>query len=196
MMWCSFDADPLILRLYGRGRAVRRQDVEWVELRRHFPALPGERQLIVLDIESVQTSCGYAVPKYAYHGERDTLARWAEKKGTMGLLDYWREKNQASIDGLPPLVENVRMKWPLIPLVLFVAACDPTPPPQPETEREPNPAFETQIQAVEKAARWNSRLRALRKRNASNWRRLRSPRHLSRSHPHMRAGPAAKLLSC
>jgi hypothetical protein len=34
-------------------------------------------------------------------GERDTLARWAEKKGATGLLDYWREKNQVSIDGLP-----------------------------------------------------------------------------------------------
>lgn len=43
------------------------------------------------------------------------------------------------------------MKWTLIPLVLIVAACDPTPPPQPETERQPNPAFEPQIQAVEKA---------------------------------------------
>jgi hypothetical protein len=100
MMWCSFDSDPLILRLYGRGRAVRRQDAEWAALRHHFAPLPGERQFIVLDIESVQTSCGYAVPMYAYRGERDTLARWAEKKGPVGLLDYWREKNQVSIDGL------------------------------------------------------------------------------------------------
>ncbi|MBT9539562.1 pyridoxamine 5'-phosphate oxidase family protein [Thiobacillus sp.] len=107
LMWCSFDADPLILRLYGRGRAVRRQDATWGELRAHFPALPGERQLIVLDIESVQTSCGYAVPRYTYAGERDTLARWAEKKGTIGLLEYWREKNQLSIDGLTTgLLEN------------------------------------------------------------------------------------------
>jgi hypothetical protein len=109
LMWCSFDADPLILRTYGRGRAVRRQDAEWAALRPRFPALPGERQLIVLDIESVQTSCGYAVPMYAYAGERDTLARWAEKKGAVGLLDYWREKNQVSIDGLPTgLLENER----------------------------------------------------------------------------------------
>ena len=109
MMWCSFDADPLILRLYGRGRAVRRQDPEWSELRHRFPALPGERQLIVLDIESVQTSCGYAVPRYTYAGERDTLARWAEKKGPVGLLDYWREKNQVSIDGLPTgLLEDAK----------------------------------------------------------------------------------------
>jgi hypothetical protein len=109
LMWCSFDAEPLILRLYGRGRTVRRQDADWNELRRHFPALPGERQIIVLDIESVQTSCGYAVPMFAYQGERDTLARWAEKKGAVGLLDYWREKNQVSIDGLPTgLLEDAK----------------------------------------------------------------------------------------
>lgn len=101
LMFCSFDADPLILRLYGRGRALHRQDAEWAGLRRHFPELPGERQLVVLDVESVQTSCGYAVPRYGYVGERDTLARWAEKKGPAGLLDYWREKNRLSIDGLP-----------------------------------------------------------------------------------------------
>jgi hypothetical protein len=101
LMFCSFDAEPLILRLYGRGQTVRRQDAAWAELRHHFPALPGERQLIVLDIDSVQTSCGYAVPLFGYRGERDTLARWAEKKGPTGLLDYWREKNAISIDGLP-----------------------------------------------------------------------------------------------
>lgn len=107
IMWCSFDADPLILRLYGRGHTVRRQDAEWGALRPHFPALPGERQLIVLTVESVQTSCGYAVPTFTYAGERDTLTRWAEKKGSTGLLDYWREKNQVSIDGLPTgLLEN------------------------------------------------------------------------------------------
>ena len=43
------------------------------------------------------------------------------------------------------------MKWPLIPLALILTACDAAPPPQPETGREPNPAFEAQIQAVEKA---------------------------------------------
>jgi hypothetical protein len=100
IMFCSFDADPLILRLYGHGRVVRRQDADWAAWRPHFPTLPAERQIIVLDIESVQTSCGYAVPKYDYRGERDTLMRWAEKKGPLGLLEYWREKNRISIDGL------------------------------------------------------------------------------------------------
>lgn len=43
------------------------------------------------------------------------------------------------------------MKRIAIPLVMILTACDPTPPPQPETARTPNPVFETQIQAVEKA---------------------------------------------
>lgn len=43
------------------------------------------------------------------------------------------------------------MKWVLIPLALTLAACDSSPPPQPKTESQPNPVFETQIQAVKKA---------------------------------------------
>lgn len=101
LMFCSFESEPLILRLYGRGEVIRRQDADWAQWRPAFPDLPGERQIMLIHIDSVQTSCGYAVPLMDYQGERDTLARWAEKKGTVGLLDYWREKNSVSIDGLP-----------------------------------------------------------------------------------------------
>ncbi len=44
------------------------------------------------------------------------------------------------------------MKRILIPLLLILTGCDPSSPPQPQTgEHKPNPVFETQIQAVEKA---------------------------------------------
>jgi hypothetical protein len=43
------------------------------------------------------------------------------------------------------------MRPAVIPLLLILTACDPSPPPQPETERPPNPAFETQVKAMEKA---------------------------------------------
>jgi hypothetical protein len=43
------------------------------------------------------------------------------------------------------------MKRILIPLVMCLSACDVSPPPQPQTERSPNPAFETQIQSMRKA---------------------------------------------
>lgn len=100
IMFCSFDADPLILRLYGQGYNIRPRDENWSRYRSLFPALPGERQITVLTIETAQSSCGYAVPLYDYKGERETLARWANKKGPVGLLAYWREKNRISIDGI------------------------------------------------------------------------------------------------
>lgn len=101
-MFCAFAGDPLILRAYGRGRALRPRDDEWRQLRPLFgPVLPGERQLIVAELESVQTSCGFAVPFFDYEGERPTLTDWAERKGPEGIADYWAKKNQRSIDGLP-----------------------------------------------------------------------------------------------
>ena len=62
---------------------------------------PGARQIVVLDVESVQTSCGYSVPRYDYQEERPTLKNWALRKGEDGIREYWREKNTVSIDGLP-----------------------------------------------------------------------------------------------
>lgn len=100
-MWCAFDGPPRILRLYGQGRAIRPNSPNWDALAENFKLLPGARQIIVADIDKVQTSCGYAVPLYDYQGDRDTLVKWAEVKGEDGLHDYWQEKNTCSIDGMP-----------------------------------------------------------------------------------------------
>lgn len=101
MMLCSFDGDPLILRLYGRGDIVRPGEAKWADLVANFTELPGQRQIVVLHIESVQTSCGFAVPKMAIVEERKVLQDWAEKKGPEGLAEYRAKKNSKSIDGLP-----------------------------------------------------------------------------------------------
>ena len=61
----------------------------------------GARQIVALDVDLVQTSCGFGVPMFEYREERPTLRRWAEAKGEAGLAAYWREKNTRSIDGLP-----------------------------------------------------------------------------------------------
>lgn len=101
-MFCAFEGAPMILRLYATGRSVLPSDPEWEGLRPYFgPHLPGERQLIIADIESVQTSCGFGVPMYTFQEERAQLITWAEKKGTVGVKAYRREKNMHSIDGLP-----------------------------------------------------------------------------------------------
>ncbi len=101
-MFCSFEGDPLILRIYGRGRPVRPRDPEWRELRPAFGAdLPGERQLVVAEIESVQTSCGFGVPLFEPAGERTTLPDTWRRRGPDAVAAYWAEKNIRSIDGLP-----------------------------------------------------------------------------------------------
>jgi len=101
IMFCSFDEKPLILRLYGEGQVIHPRDNEWSAMLAHFEPIIAARQIIKIKINSVQTSCGYAVPQYDFQSDRDTLHRWADKKGEQGVRQYWRDKNQQSIDGLP-----------------------------------------------------------------------------------------------
>lgn len=99
IMFCSFDKQPLIMRLYGQAMAVHPRDEQWRDLERLFPIYTGARQIFVQDIDLVQTSCGYAVPRYELKSERHTLTKWADNKGREGVEEYWREKNLESIDG-------------------------------------------------------------------------------------------------
>jgi hypothetical protein len=106
IMFCSFTEQPLILRLYGQGKALRPRHLEWQEFHPLFDATPGERQIVVLNIEAVQTSCGFGVPLYEFKQQRETLIDWAAKKGDSGIEQYWHDKNQKSIDGLPTRIFN------------------------------------------------------------------------------------------
>ncbi len=105
MMFCAFSGPPNILRLYGRSRIVRRGSEEYSALLdTHFGGeeIVGARQIVVLDFDLVQTSCGYAVPRYDFVEDRDTLVRWAEaREEKSGLEAYRRQKNAVSLDGLP-----------------------------------------------------------------------------------------------
>jgi hypothetical protein len=101
IMFCSFSDNPLILRLYGQGKVIRPRDKEWLSFYSLFKPLPGERQIIVLEVDSAQTSCGFGVPVYEFKEERKTLIEWANKKGDQGIYEYWEAKNLKSIDGLP-----------------------------------------------------------------------------------------------
>jgi len=104
IMFCSFGDKPLILRLYGRGEIVRPDHPDWERWSAGFRELPGQRQIILLHVESLQTSCGFGVPMMDLHEQRTTLIDWAEKKGSDGVADYQQKKNAVSIDGLPTSV--------------------------------------------------------------------------------------------
>jgi predicted pyridoxine 5'-phosphate oxidase superfamily flavin-nucleotide-binding protein len=104
LMFCAFEPPPMILRLYGIAKVLPRGSDPYLDLLNSaFDAAepPGARQMIVLDVDRVQTSCGYGVPLFQYAGERDTLRKWATSKGEAGLRDYRRQKNVLSIDGQP-----------------------------------------------------------------------------------------------
>ena len=99
VMFCSFDRQPLILRLYGRARVYHRRDGQWAGLAALFPDFVGARQIFLLELDLVQTSCGYAVPHYEFRGERPALLKWGERQAESGFEDYWRKKNLTSLDG-------------------------------------------------------------------------------------------------
>lgn len=99
LMFCSFEAKPWILRIYGQARMVQPGDPDWDVLLAEFPELPGARQVFDVAIDEVMTACGFGVPLYSYEGQRDLLPNYAINKGPDGLRDYQRRKNAVSIDG-------------------------------------------------------------------------------------------------
>jgi hypothetical protein len=101
IMFCSFSGKPLILRIYGHGEVIGPAHELWEKLHENFPDYVGERQIILIKVEAVSTSCGFGVPVYEFKRERQDLIKWAEKKGDGGIRQYWKDKNQKSIDGLP-----------------------------------------------------------------------------------------------
>jgi Pyridoxamine 5'-phosphate oxidase len=100
LMFCAFEGSPKILRLYGRGRTMLVGGSGWAELATQFEIKPGARQIIVVDVERVQTSCGFGVPLFDFRGQREMLPEWAAKKGPDGIERYHREMNASSIDGI------------------------------------------------------------------------------------------------
>jgi hypothetical protein len=101
LMFCAFSGQPNILRLYGTAKAIHTRAPGWEELAKVFSDLPGKRQIIDVAVEEIISSCGFGVPLMEFAGQRDTLVKWAEKKGDEGIRAYWREKNALSMDGLP-----------------------------------------------------------------------------------------------
>jgi len=113
IMFCSFGPQAKILRLYGTGRVVLPGAPEWDDLVGHFPATgfgsseASRRAIIVVDVERIADSCGYAVPIMEGAHERDLLVRHDERKTPAELAAYRAQKNAVSIDGLPALSAEV-----------------------------------------------------------------------------------------
>jgi hypothetical protein len=110
VMLCAFEGPPRILRLHGRGEVVPASDARFTQLaeRCGFDEPPlGHRSIVLVHVTRIADSCGYGVPLMSYEGERPHQQLSAEKrlrtKGPDGFVEYRREKNAKSIDGLPAL---------------------------------------------------------------------------------------------
>jgi hypothetical protein len=111
IMLCAFSGPPRILRLHGRGSMVAAGDAGFDELLSScgFASVDGvpeaRRSIVTVSVDRIADSCGYGVPLMDYQGRREHMDLWAAKKlrvgGPEALLDYQREKNSVSIDGLP-----------------------------------------------------------------------------------------------
>lgn len=99
----SFGERPLIVRVYGRGRA--RSPLEFPDL---TATSVGVRAILDIAIDEVRTSCGYGVPIADGLRPRPRLANWLRAQGPDGLSAYVVRHNRWSLDGLPGIDDT----WP------------------------------------------------------------------------------------
>ena len=102
LMFCAFDGPPKIVRLHGTGRVVLAGEPEFDDFRPAFGKnrTLGQRSVIVVDVTRISDSCGYAVPLMEFRADRDILDRSQERRDEGYFRDYWRQRNETSIDGL------------------------------------------------------------------------------------------------
>lgn len=103
LMFCAFTGPPRVVRLQGTGTLTVLGEPGYEEAAAPFPELPGARAVIMVDVDRIADSCGFAVPNYEFVGDRDVLNRWAARKSAEEIDAYRHEKNATSIDGLPAL---------------------------------------------------------------------------------------------
>lgn len=107
LMFPAFQGRPNIVRLFGRGQVLLPDDPEFATLRGSFgkDRVTAQRSIIVVELDRVQDSCGYAVPFMDFVADRTVLDLHQEKKGAAAYRDYAGTKNARSIDGLPALAD-------------------------------------------------------------------------------------------
>jgi hypothetical protein len=102
VMMCAFEGPPKVVRLHGRGRTLRPGDDGFAALRVRFSKArdKGVRSIIVVDVDRISDSCGFAVPLMQHVADRDVLDVAQQRRDDDYFVEYGAAKNAASIDGL------------------------------------------------------------------------------------------------
>lgn len=103
LMLCAFDGPPKIFRFFGRGSVVEPHDAKFDGLLSRFPPQISARNIIVIDVERIMDSCGFGVPEYAFVKHRDSMKNWIDSKTDDEIVEYRKQNNRRSLDGLPGL---------------------------------------------------------------------------------------------
>jgi hypothetical protein len=104
-MLCAFDGPPKIYRFYGRGIALEPHEDGFDEILARFPPMPAARNIIRINVERIIDSCGFGVPLYEFQQHRDSLPNYFENQSEEDILEYRRNRNSESLEGLAGLDE-------------------------------------------------------------------------------------------
>ncbi|HET6420630.1 MAG TPA: hypothetical protein VFG19_10765 [Geobacteraceae bacterium] len=105
LMFCSFEEEPKVLRIFCKGDLVEKDSPRFVELVKNFPSVDPAivRQLFRLDIYAVETSCGLSVPVMRFEKTREKgVSHWASKKESEGTLDAYIKSHKE-----PPALDDI-----------------------------------------------------------------------------------------
>jgi len=101
IMFCAFDGEANILRLYCTARAIQEKNKEWEEYISNFSVSRAARQVFEVTIHNVNNSCGMGVPLYDFQGQRDELTNFYDNSTKEEHIKYMKKGNQISFDGKP-----------------------------------------------------------------------------------------------
>lgn len=99
IMFCAFEGDANILRLYCEATCIQEKDENWEEYISHFSVKRASRQVFEVKIKSINNSCGMGVPLYDFNSQREELTNFYDNSTKEDHLAYMRKKNQISFDG-------------------------------------------------------------------------------------------------
>lgn len=99
LMFCAYEGEPLIIRVYAKVNVIQEKDEQWNSYIKEFSQTNGARQVFELEIESVNSSCGWGVPLYEYKGQREKLTTYYDNSTKEEHLNYMKKNNQVSFDG-------------------------------------------------------------------------------------------------